>query len=261
MQKSKKIAVVSGGFDPLHSGHIAYLEEASSYGDELWVCLNSDEWLKAKKGKPFMPFSERQIILQSLSFVHKVISFDDKDGSCKNGLFDIVARNPEARIIFCNGGDRTVQNVPENDLEEVELVFGVGGNDKKNSSSAILEAWSSSFEKRTWGDFSVLFANGKVKVKELNVQPKSGMSFQRHFERQEVWFIHSGACEVFVQEVDTKKARSSILKQGDLLQIPYKAWHQITNPFEEVCKIIEIQYGSKVEEDDIERKFFFPLTP
>ena len=261
MSISKKIAVVSGGFDPLHSGHIAYLEAAAMYGDELWVCLNSDEWLTAKKSKPFMQFDERKSVIQALACVHKVIGFDDRDGSCKCGLADIATLNPGAQIIFCNGGDRTKKNIPEKDIKNIKLVFGVGGTDKKNSSSNILEAWSSTLERRSWGDYTVLFENGYVKVKELCVEPYNGMSFQKHFNRQEIWFVHSGACKVYLQEKNINQASSKILKKGDLFFVPQEAWHQITNPFENLCNIIEIQYGSKVEEDDIERKFFFPETP
>ncbi len=261
MTNIKKIAVASGGFDPIHSGHIAYLEAASSYGDELWVCLNSDAWLNAKKGKAFMPFDERKAILQSLKCVDRVIGFDDGDGSCKNGLLDIATRNPEAKLIFCNGGDRTKQNIPENDIEGIELLFGIGGKDKKNSSSAILDAWFSTLVKRKWGEYSVLFDNGNVKVKELCVEPNNGMSFQRHFERQEIWFIHSGSCKIYLQEENINKANSKILKKGDMLIVPQMAWHQITNPYKKTCKIIEIQYGSKVVEEDIQRKFYYPEVP
>ena len=137
----------------------------------------------------------------------------------------------------------------------------VKGINKKNSSSAILDTWSRNLEERSWGDFSVLFNNGKLKVKELSVQPKNGMSFQRHFERQEIWFVHSGACKVYLQNKMQDKAVTKILKTGDIFRLNLEDWHQITNPFEETCKIIEIQYGSRVEEDDIERQFFFPETP
>ena len=82
-----KISVVSGGFDPLHSGHISYLKEAKNYGEKLIVALNSDDWLIKKKGKFFLPFSERKIILESLKYVDEVIDFeDDKQGSCINAL-------------------------------------------------------------------------------------------------------------------------------------------------------------------------------
>ena len=258
---SKKIAVASGGFDPIHSGHISYLKAASSYGDELWVCLNSDEWLKNKKGKSFMLFNERKAVLEALAFVDKVIKFDDQDGSCKDGLIKIMHTNPDAKIIFCNGGDRTSNNIPENDIQGIELAFGVGGSDKKNSSSAILEAWNSNYEDRTWGKYKVLFNNGNVKVKELSVEPNNGMSFQRHFKRHEIWFVHSGACKVYFQDRKAQLPISKILKKGDLYKIPREAWHQITNPYPELCKIIEIQYGSSVTEADIQRLFFFPETP
>ena len=261
MSKIKKIAVASGGFDPIHSGHISYLEAASSYGEELWVCLNSDAWLKSKKGKAFMPFEERKAVLQSISVVDTVIGFDDQDGSCKNGLADIAARNPGAKLIFCNGGDRTSKNIPELDVAGVDLAFGVGGTDKKNSSSTILETWCSNPVERVWGDYSVIFNNKSVKVKELCIKPNNGMSFQRHFEREEIWFVYSGACKVYLQNKTQNNPTAKVLKTGDLFKLNLEEWHQITNPHGEVCKIIEIQYGSRVEEDDIERRFFFPETP
>ena len=84
------ISVISGGFDPLHSGHIEYINSAKKIGEKLIVALNSDEWLIQKKGKFFLPFSERKIILESLSNVDEVIDFkDDEQGSCINGLLKI----------------------------------------------------------------------------------------------------------------------------------------------------------------------------
>lgn len=256
-----KISVVSGGFDPIHSGHIGYIQAARKFGDILIVCLNSNDWLTKKKGKFFLPFSERKAILEALSDVDMVIDFDDSDGSCMNGLLAIKKEFPRDEITFCNGGDRTKQNIPELSIEGINFEFQVGGDEKKNSSSKILNDWLAITEERTWGDFSVLFNSGTVKVKELRISPNSGMSFQRHFERQEIWFIQSGSCKVFLQDKNQRNATENILKQGDLLSLPLECWHQITNPFDEICKIIEIQYGSRVEEADIERQFFFPQTP
>ena len=76
-----KIVVATGGFDPLHGGHINYLKEARKLGDQLIVGVNSDEWLERKKGKPFMSLKERSLIIESLSFVDHVIDFDDHDNS------------------------------------------------------------------------------------------------------------------------------------------------------------------------------------
>ena len=74
-----KITVVSGGFDPIHSGHISYIKSAKAYGDYLIIALNSDQWLVNKKGKAFMPFEERKSVLENLKEVDEVIDFDDDD--------------------------------------------------------------------------------------------------------------------------------------------------------------------------------------
>ena len=136
-----KIAVVSGGFDPIHSGHIDYLSEAKENADYLIVALNSDHWLSKKKGKPFMEFSERKQILESIKYVDEVIDFDDTDGSCINALEKIKATYLNASIFFCNGGDRSEENILEKNVEGIKFIFGVGGTNKKNSSSWLLKNW------------------------------------------------------------------------------------------------------------------------
>ena len=137
-----KIIVVSGGFDPIHSGHISYLSEARKKGDKLIVALNSDEWLIKKKGKEFMSFEERKIILDNIKSVNQVISFkDDHLGSCINALKSVKKMYPNDEIFFANGGDRDKENIPEMSEEGIKFLFGIGGNYKKNSSSSILENW------------------------------------------------------------------------------------------------------------------------
>ena len=134
-----KVIVVSGGFDPLHSGHISYFEDAKSYGDKLIVALNSDSWLEKKKGKFFMPFSERKSIIESLKYVDEVIDFDDDEiGSCILGLEKVKELYKGEEIFFANGGDRGKSNTPEQDVCEelgIEMLWGVGGDYKRNSSS------------------------------------------------------------------------------------------------------------------------------
>ena len=141
-----RIIVASGGFDPLHIGHIAYLRDAKKLGDYLIVGANSDEWLTRKKGKPFMPLTQRASILAELRSVDKVMPFnDDDDSSCS--LLEELLKDmpPEAKLVFVNGGDRTKDNIPEiakyGDDSRVLFEFGVGGTDKKNSSSLLLEQW------------------------------------------------------------------------------------------------------------------------
>ena len=127
-----KISVVSGGFDPLHSGHISYLNSAKKSGNYLIVLLNSDNWLKKKKGKFFLPFKERKIILENLKAVDEVMNFKDDDlNSCIHGLIKIKKKYSKDEIIFCNGGDRTKKNIPEMSLDKIKFKFGVGGNNKK----------------------------------------------------------------------------------------------------------------------------------
>lgn len=136
------VVVVSGGFDPLHSGHISYLQEAKKLGERLIVALNSDEWLIKKKGKEFMSFEERKVVLENISCVDKVVGFEDDDlGSCINALKSIKNMFPNDEIVFANGGDRNKENIPEMSEEGIQFFFGVGGNFKKNSSSSILDKW------------------------------------------------------------------------------------------------------------------------
>ena len=162
-----KIVVVSGGFDPIHSGHIDYLEEAKKLGDKLIVALNSDDWLIKKKGKFFMPFAEREIILKNLKPVDDGISFEDDElGSCKDALNKTKLKYPDEEILFCNGGDRNKENIPEMEVSDVTFHFEVGGEDKKNSSSWILKNFEHSSENRVWGKFYNLFVDENLKLKE-----------------------------------------------------------------------------------------------
>jgi D-beta-D-heptose 7-phosphate kinase/D-beta-D-heptose 1-phosphate adenosyltransferase len=146
-----KVVLVTGGFDPIHSGHIKYFEEAKLLADGglLIVGLNSDAWLTRKKGKPFMPWSERSKIVGAIKPVGLVLQFNDDDDSSKLAIKETRLMWPTTKIIFANGGDRVEENtlemdyVKENQDKNVEFVFGVGGSNKMNSSSWILEKWKS----------------------------------------------------------------------------------------------------------------------
>ncbi len=253
-----KISVVSGGFDPVHSGHISYINSAANYGDKLIVALNSDAWLIKKKGKFFLPFEERKEILENLKNVDEVISFkDDDSGSVINALKSISSSYPNEQIIFCNGGDRTKKNIPEMSLTNIKFQFGVGGNNKLNSSSTILKKWNHQEEKRIWGSFFDIYANNNTKVKELNVLKGKGMSFQRHFKRNEIWFIKEGSCKVRYSKQDPKKVEEHKLKKHDTFFVKKGEWHQIINDTNKDCVIIEIQYGDATTEEDIERLYYY----
>lgn len=126
-----KVVAVSGGFDPLHVGHVRYFKEAKKLGDKLVVILNSDKFLTEKKGYAFMPFDERKEIIESLECVDEVFDCIDEDQTvCKS----LESLKPD---IFAKGGDRTLDNIPEADVcrkNNIEMIFTVGGGKVQSSS-------------------------------------------------------------------------------------------------------------------------------
>ena len=251
-----KIVIVTGGFDPLHSGHIAYFKAARTLGDRLVVGLNSDEWLTRKKGRPFMPLQERLSIVGNLAVVDEVVVYDDSDGSSCDAIRLVKARYPDAEIVFANGGDRTRENIPEMSVPDVEFVFGVGGQDKKNSSSWILEDWKKPRTERTWGYYRVLHEVGpNTKLKELTVNTKTCLSMQRNERRAEFWFVAEGEATVYT--VDPYSTDYDLMASPARHQhtwIKLGEWHQLCNETDQPLKLIEIQYGEDCVEEDIERR-------
>ena len=140
-----KYYIVSGGFDPFHEGHIAMIVESARQSDGVIVLANSDEWLCRKKGKNFYNFKTRRVILENIKGVIDVLDFDDSDNSACDGIRKAREKYPDAELVFANGGDRTKDNIPEMPTCEkygVDIVFGVGGENKANSSSWILNKWN-----------------------------------------------------------------------------------------------------------------------
>lgn len=250
------VVLVTGGFDPVHSGHIEYFKDAAQRGHCLVVGLNSDEWLTRKKGQPFMPFAERKAVIENLQMVSKVIAFDDADNTACDAIQQLL-HGPDQYIIFANGGDRTNTSTPEYERfknnNRVHFAWGVGGENKKNSSSWILENWKNPKTIRNWGWYRVLDDKKGYKVKELVIQPGQSLSNQRHHMRNEHWYVLSGRCKIDIETLYLSKTfELYALSEG--LDIPQNTWHRAYNDSQEACHILEVQYGAKCVEEDIERK-------
>jgi len=247
----RPIVLVSGGFDPLHSGHIAMFKEAAEKGD-LTVALNSDDWLERKKGKSFMSFKERTAVIRELKCVQSVIRFDDSDGTAKQAILDTMDGYPHRDIIFANGGDRTDQNIPELDLcnqYDIDVVFGIGGKNKMQSSSSLLSEWNANFTERKWGRFNSLHNSKNVRVKQLVIEPFKSISLQFHYNREEHWFIEDGTALV------ERGCEQIELHPGDVIKIDKMQLHRVTNISvpKKPLKLIEVQIGDILDEQDIVR--------
>ena len=139
-----KIVIVSGYFNPLHTGHLDYLEGARRLGDYLVVIVNNDEQVKIKGSAPFLSLEDRLRIVQALSCVGQSVASIDTDGSVVKtleGLYETYSVDWDVdAIIFANGGDRKSDDIPEYSLCEgcdIQMVFNVGGGKTQSSSELI----------------------------------------------------------------------------------------------------------------------------
>jgi cytidyltransferase-like protein len=252
-----KIVLVTGGFDPVHSGHMNYFNAARSLGNKLAVGLNSDEWLARKKGKSFMSWHERAAILSNLRSVDYVIEFNDSDDTSINAIHECRKMWPDAEIVFANGGDRNHNNVPEMAVDDplVSFVFAVGGTDKANSSSWLLDQWRAPRTDRSWGHYRVLHEVGSnTKLKELTVNPKTCLSMQHHQHRSEFWFVAEGEAAVYSLNQSSDHELVGTFGKHQHIFINKHQWHMLCNETDQPLKLIEIQYGDNCVEDDITRK-------
>ena len=251
------VVLVTGGFDPLHSGHIAYFEAARELGDELWVGLNSDSWLARKKGRHFMPLTERASIVKNLRMVDRVITnFDDSDGSASGAIHKAFNLGAE-HIVFANGGDRGTDNTPEQTAYKytpnIEFVFGIGGEDKKNSSSWILKEWSQPTTERAWGRYTVLDNGEGWQVKQLAFDAGKALSDQRHFKRSEHWHVVEGDVQMTL-EYPNGDTETKLYSAGTSIDIPVLTWHKAVNTGSVTAKVVEVWLGKELTEEDIERR-------
>ncbi len=143
MKKKGRVVAVSGGWDPLHIGHIRLFNAAKKLGSELVVIINNDNWLHTKKGYSFMSESERKELIEALRAVDRVVLTSHQKGDTDRSVCrELRQLKPD---LFANGGDRQADNIPEYDLCKelgIEMVFGLGRGGKIQSSSWLLEKYS-----------------------------------------------------------------------------------------------------------------------
>ena len=247
-----RIGIVSGGFDPVHSGHIEYISKAAALCDKLIVGVNSDEWLARKKGRSFMPYSERKAIIESLFWVDEVLDFMDDDNTAIDLIEETKKKYPNHSITFMNGGDRTAENIPEMVVRGVDFMFGIGGEDKKNSSSWILEEWKKPKTERPWGWYRLLDEGEGWAVKELTILPGKSLSDQRHTHRSEHWHIVQGEVHIDTEWMGLK--HTNVVTPTQSFDIGKMVWHRAYNKTKEPAKIIETWFGDQLTEEDIERR-------
>jgi len=255
-QLKQKVVAVSGGFDPIHIGHVRMFERARALGDRLVVILNNDNWLRAKKGFAFMPEQERAEIIERFPYVDQVIITghvpNDPDRSvCK----ELEALKPD---IFANGGDRkNERDIPEAAVcakYGIEMIFNIGEGGKVQSSSWLTNAVKDTGrEIRPWGQFRVLDAGKGYWVKTLIVDPGHRLSLQAHKERAEFWLCVRGS--VLAERGVLKAGKSDIIEKkilnvGDSFLVQPGELHRISS--EKGATVVEVALGEPTEQD-IER--------
>lgn len=250
-----KVVAVSGGFDPVHIGHVRLFNEAKKLGDKLVVILNNDNWIQLKKGRPFMPEEERKEVIEAFDAVDEVILTSHTPGTSDYSICeDLRQIRPH---VFANGGDRKDDNIPEYKVCEelgIEMIFNVGEGGKVQSSSWLTKAAAkaeeekeATFEVRPWGRFDILESTDQWKVKRITVNAGQRLSYQRHQKRQEHWFIVAGEGHITLNDIE------SVVKKGEWAHVPVGTKHRVQNKQNTPLVFIEIQTGDYFGEDDIER--------
>ena len=255
MSSQDNHVIVSGGFDPIHLGHLNLINEASKLGKVI-VIVNSDEFLLKKKGFYLIPSNERVEIIRNLKNVASVFLSIDKDASVSESIKTLAADKSFNIKFFANGGDRKNESdIPEKKIceeNDIKLIFDVGGGKTQSSSSLFKEAidifnFYKNYTKKPWGSYLNLLKESNFLVKKILVDVNEEISYQSHKYRDEHWILVDGSLEVI------NGSSTRILKSNDYDFIKRGAKHKIKNIGSSTAVMIEIQFGDKIDENDINR--------
>jgi len=252
IDKNKEVWVaVSGGFDPLHIGHIRMMKEAREMGDRLLVIINNDAWLRLKKGFVFMPESERKELISSFSFVDKVVLSDHEHNDTDMSVSRMLKKfRPH---IFANGGDRKKENTPEDTLcisLGIKQAYCVGRGGKVQSSSWMIRDAIEGIRRsvRPWGKFYSWNKGEGWYLKTIHIDRGARLSLQYHNEREEYWLLVEGDATAILMDGSTVKEKKLI--KGEVFSVGKREIHRLSS--QNGGTVVEIALGN-FDENDIVR--------